>query len=151
MAFQRGNRNAKKLTGEQVMEIREKYALPGVTQPMLAREYGVSLPTISNILNYVTWQNPSYEPPPPRPPLQPQVPQSAVEASMVKMQRLLDKGPPLEQAIAETKPIGSWYDQPPSEVPGQEPTGIGMARFEKEAAKLQPQVGKELEKLEKGD
>jgi len=144
MTFQKGNRNAKKLTGEQVMEIRERYGIPGVTQPMLAREYGVSLPTIANILNYVTWQNPSYSPPSPRPPLKaPPAPQSAVEASMAKISRM-DLGPLKERKAP------SLYNDPPPEIPG-EPTGEGLARFNKEAAKLPPQVGTELQKLEKGD
>lgn len=56
--FSANNRKAAKLTGEQVIEIRQKYALPGrqYTQDRLAREYQVSVNTIRNIVNGVTWQ-----------------------------------------------------------------------------------------------
>jgi hypothetical protein len=55
-AFQRHNRTAAKLTGEQVVEIRERYAFERVTQAQLSREYGVSLNTIANIVNGLSWQ-----------------------------------------------------------------------------------------------
>jgi transcriptional regulator with XRE-family HTH domain len=50
--FQMGNNKASKLTGEQVVEILERYATErGMSQPRLAREYGVSVNTIAKILN----------------------------------------------------------------------------------------------------
>jgi DNA-binding XRE family transcriptional regulator len=56
--FGYGNNKASKLTGEQVIEIRERYATErGLSQPMLAREYDVSKNTISNILNGTTWRH----------------------------------------------------------------------------------------------
>ena len=57
MTFQGGNRRAAKLTGEQVMVIRERYATErGCTQARLSREYQVSIGTIANIVNGLTWQ-----------------------------------------------------------------------------------------------
>lgn len=58
-SFSANNRKAAKLTGEQVIEIRQKYALSGreYTQDRLAREYQVSVNTIRNIVNGVTWQS----------------------------------------------------------------------------------------------
>jgi hypothetical protein len=57
--FSAKNHKASKLTGEQVLAIRQKYALPGhqYTYDRLAREYHVSSNTIRNIVNGVTWQN----------------------------------------------------------------------------------------------
>lgn len=45
-----------KLTWEQVREIRNTYASGGISQPALAREYGVVQGTISNILLHKTWK-----------------------------------------------------------------------------------------------
>lgn len=58
--FSLGNTKASRLTAEIVYSIRERYANRDtvlVTQDQLAREYQVSLTTIRNILNGVTWQN----------------------------------------------------------------------------------------------
>jgi hypothetical protein len=54
--FSQGNTRAAKLTGMQVMEIREKYAAGTHTQGALSREYLVSISTIRNIVHGVTWQ-----------------------------------------------------------------------------------------------
>ncbi len=57
MPFQTHNHKASKLTGEQVLLIRARYAAErGCTQAQLSREYGVSISTIRNILNGTTWQ-----------------------------------------------------------------------------------------------
>lgn len=60
MKFSTGNHKASKLTGEQVYVMRLKYAerhIKHCTYGSLSREYGVSITTVSNILNGVTWQN----------------------------------------------------------------------------------------------
>lgn len=48
-------RRARKLTEEEVLEIRELYAAGGMTQQELADEFGVSNPTISYITRRKTW------------------------------------------------------------------------------------------------
>lgn len=145
-SFGRGNKRASRLTGEDVLTIRERYAMErGCTQARLAREFQVTVGTIANIVNRLTWQNISgddgapIEPPPLNP--RPKGPKD-LEASMAKMQRLLDNMPGAPKAP---------YSDPPPEGPGEEPLGIGMARLFREAENLQPQVGNELGKLEKGD
>jgi hypothetical protein len=86
-SFSANNRKAAKLTGEKVIEIRQKYALPGrqYTQDRLAREYQVSVNTIRNIVNGVTWQT------------LPVIASSAEEATAAKLselraQAMLDAG-----------------------------------------------------------
>lgn len=54
--FGSGNHKASKLTPMLVMEMRDKYATGKYTQPMLSREYLVSLSTVRNIVNGTTWQ-----------------------------------------------------------------------------------------------
>ena len=57
--FTQGNTKASRLTGVQVMEIRDKYANrlhTGITQEDLSREYQVSITTIRNVVHGVTWQ-----------------------------------------------------------------------------------------------
>ena len=53
--FPKGNTRAAKLTGEQVMNIRGRYARGGVTQGELCREYRVSINTIARIVNGQSW------------------------------------------------------------------------------------------------
>lgn len=48
-----------KLTAEQVREIREKH-LTGRSINSLAREYGVSSPSVSRIVKYEGWTKPDY-------------------------------------------------------------------------------------------
>lgn len=63
MTFNQGNTKASKLTGVEVMEIRQKRASGVYTLDRLAREYHVTSNTIRNIVNMVTWQNlPGVEP-----------------------------------------------------------------------------------------
>ena len=57
MTFKTGNRQGGRLTAEQVLAIRERYAHERITQGALAREYMVSIGTIRNVLDWVTWQN----------------------------------------------------------------------------------------------
>lgn len=54
--FRSNNSKAAKLTGQQVVEIREKYNSFGYTQARLSREYTVSISTIANIVRGVSWQ-----------------------------------------------------------------------------------------------
>ena len=139
MTFQRGNRKAGKLTGEQVYEIRQKYSMPGYTQAALAREYEVSVNTIANIVNWLSWQHTGYEPPGPRPPLEPRVGANAAEESFVKLQARLANAAEFE----------------PKALVDQESTGIGMSRLQQEIEKLnqgvEQRVEDGLDKLEKGD
>lgn len=51
----RKNRNYKKLTRKQAVEIREKYSNGGVSQSQLADEYGVCQTNIWHIVNRKTW------------------------------------------------------------------------------------------------
>ena len=44
-----------RLTTEQVQAMRWRYGVGGITQVALAREYGVSEPTVRDILNRRTW------------------------------------------------------------------------------------------------
>lgn len=60
-----GNHNAV-LTREKVHKIREAYRSGGWSMDSLAREYGVSQPTIFMIVHNRTWKDPDYTPPPPR-------------------------------------------------------------------------------------
>ena len=53
--FTKRNTRAAKLTGEQVVNMRLRYARGGVSQPELAREHHVSLNTIARALNGLTW------------------------------------------------------------------------------------------------
>jgi len=46
-----------KIDSRQVQEIRKRYALGGVTQKALGREYGVNDRQISQIINYRVWKN----------------------------------------------------------------------------------------------
>jgi hypothetical protein len=56
MKFRLGNTKASRLTAVGVMEIREKWASGEYTQTQLSREYQVSITTIRNIIQGVTWQ-----------------------------------------------------------------------------------------------
>lgn len=54
------------LTWTEVRKIREEYAAGGHSQRSLAAQYGVTSPTIHNVVNNITWKDPDYTPPPPR-------------------------------------------------------------------------------------
>lgn len=54
-----------KLSPDEVREIRAACAARSVTQDELARRYGVSRPTIGDIVNRRTWKNVTDQPPPP--------------------------------------------------------------------------------------
>lgn len=53
--FQKGNTRSAILTGEEVIDMRQRYARGGVSQAELAREKRVSLNTIARALNGLTW------------------------------------------------------------------------------------------------
>jgi hypothetical protein len=94
--FSANNRKAAKLTGEQVLSIRQKYALPGrqYTQDRLAREYQVSVNTIRNIVNGVTWQS------------LPLITSQAEEATAAKLSELRARAM-LDAGLMETGPASS--------------------------------------------
>jgi hypothetical protein len=147
VTFQKGNRKASKLNGEQVLEIREKYAVPGVTQKRLALEYGVSVNTISSIIDGLTWRDVAGgSKPVNRPPLNPQigpVDEAAVDNSMAKLSRMLSKPLNLQ--------VGSFYDQPPpTEDEDNAVAQRATENFNKPTLQQQ-KVSDELDKLEKGD
>lgn len=48
------------LTWDRVRSIRQEYAAGGVTQRKLAGKYGVSPPTIHQILHNTLWHDPAY-------------------------------------------------------------------------------------------
>lgn len=54
--FGKGNTSARRLTGDQVRKIRISYE-QGMTQGALAREFGVNISTIGNIVRYESWAN----------------------------------------------------------------------------------------------
>lgn len=54
--IRRGEKNNKaKLTEAQVLEIRARYAVGGITQRELATEYGVSRPAVGYVIRRHTW------------------------------------------------------------------------------------------------
>src|SRR5260221_4273095 len=55
--FNVGNTKSSKLTGVEVMEIREKYATGVYTMNRLAQEYGVTRNTVSDVVHCITWQS----------------------------------------------------------------------------------------------
>lgn len=56
--FPRGeNHGNAKLIGRDIRRIRSLYAKGGISQPALAREYGVTQKVIWSIVNYVTWRH----------------------------------------------------------------------------------------------
>lgn len=138
--FQRGNRKASRLTGEQVLEIRALYQMRGVTQGSLARKFQVSVNTIANIVNGLTWQSllgaqEVGRPPPNAVPVQPS--EDAIEASMARLKAKL------AQPAAE-RPAPSLYSSP---VPYDEP-GLSHAaqeRIEKALGERKASPGEELD------
>jgi len=149
--FYQGNRRAAKLTGEQVLEIRERYATEhGCSQARLSREYGVTTNTIANIVNGLTWQHllRDEEPMVNRPPVHAQPPPMPSEAELHAQ---------IDQAIAKARALApSLYDDPPPrDEEAEQAAARAQACFQSELAKLKPtlgqQVNDELDKLTKGD
>jgi hypothetical protein len=155
--FQRGNNKAAKLTGEQVIAIRERYATErGLSQPMLAREYEVSVNTIAKVLSGTSWQwlLRGQEPQVYRPPLNAPAAPIPDEATLnARMQARLDSD---AQAAAERKAASRslYNDPPPTEAEDAEAGRLGLARLAKELDGPQPikqqQVSDGLDELEKG-
>lgn len=144
MTFQKGNRKASKLSGEQVVEIRDRYQMPGVTIKQLALDYGVSRNTVSSILDGLTWRDVAGgQGPVRRPALNPQPgPQSGVEESLARLERLMSSGKP-----------PSLYDSPPSTEDEDNATAARAAdkfNSQDETSPRQQQLRDELDKL-KGD
>jgi hypothetical protein len=48
---------AAKMTEDQVLEIRQRFAAGGITKVALAQEYGIGKPAMGDILNRVTWKH----------------------------------------------------------------------------------------------
>lgn len=155
--FSVGNNKAAKLTGEQVIEIRERYATErGLSQPMLAREYGVSVNTIGKVLNGTSWQwlLRGQEPQVYRPPIAARGPElPSVEEMHARMRARL------EAEVVELpeprifKGLSLYDSPPPTEAEDREIAERGLGRLNNELDKLgqQPRVEDELGKLEKGD
>jgi DNA-binding XRE family transcriptional regulator len=105
--FQRGNRKASRLTGEQVLKIRALYQMRGVTQGSLARQFQVSVNTIANIVNGLTWQSlgaGEVNRPPPH--ADPAVPSNEqIAASLARFQKLTEGH--------VERPAPSLYESPP--------------------------------------
>lgn len=144
MTFQKGNRKASKLSGEQVVEIRDRYQLPGVTIKQLALDYGVSRNTVSSILDGLTWRDVAGgQGPVRRPALNPQPgPQSGVEESLARLERLMSGGK-----------APSLYDSPPpTEAEDQAVAERALDRLNDELRPTtkQQELRNELDKL-KGD
>lgn len=54
--FRKSNTRSAKLTGEQVLELRQRY-IAGATQGELARAYGISIGQIGRIVRGESWQD----------------------------------------------------------------------------------------------
>lgn len=155
--FQRGNNKAAKLTGEQVIEIRERYATErGLSQPMLAREFGVSVNTIAKVVNGTSWAHLLHgaEPQVFRPPLTGRAPPTPDEQTL--KDRMLKKLDEVEQTKNERRAAApSLYSDPsPTEAEDRAAGQGGLGKLEQVLKKLpdpQPKVSDELDKLEKGD
>lgn len=78
--FNQGNSKASKLTGVEVMEIREKYASGLYTYDRLSREYFVATNTIRSIVKGTSWQQ-----------LPSVTPQEVVEEGAVRSMRRLNE------------------------------------------------------------
>lgn len=138
--FQQGNNRASKLTGEQVMNIRDEYKMRGVTQPMLAIKYQVSVNTIANIVKGLTWQHLLRGEPREvnRPPLYAVMPTAdEAQASMSRLQARLEENEARAKFVIPSLDEGA-------------PTGIGLDKLNRLAEK-ELVVGNELDKLLKGD
>jgi len=158
MTFTKHNRKASKLTAEQVLEIRALYTMRGVTQPMLARQFGVSGTTISNIVNGVTWQGvveemngPVLNHPPPR--------GAAVQPTDEEIARSVARLREKLNAQGVPPPGVSWYDLPPPADPEADAAAQrAQAKLASEVSKhvgtMAGQVGESLDELlsnSKGD
>jgi hypothetical protein len=152
--FGPGNNKASKLTGEQVIEIRERYATErGLSQPMLARQYDVSRNTIANVLNGSTWRHllRGQEAQVYRPPINARAPEITDAIVEESKRRLLAR-----EACPPKQPPGLLYTSPPpAEAEDAETGRLRMARLEQEldgpGPIRQQDIGNELGKLEKGD
>ena len=146
MTFQRGNTKGGKLTGEQVVEIREKYALEGWTQSALSRAFQVSISTIRNILNGTTWQQIEAGQGLEKRPRNPAQVQSHVTEDEVRA--MMERAQARAQAAIAAQPVVS---QMPLEPGIEQAASAYGARFAEEVAKLN-RVNDSLSDLEnKGD
>jgi hypothetical protein len=147
-SFVQGNKRAARLRGEQVIEIRERYATErGCTQARLSRDYGVTVGTIANIVNGLTWQNITGGDEVDRPPPHAIPPPMPSEAELHKQ---------IDQAMARAKALApSLYSDPPPDDPGAiEAARRAQAKVQTELDRLQPGaegVNESLDKLTKGD
>lgn len=140
--FQRGNTKGRKLNGEQVVEIRERYATErGCTQGQLCREYGVSISTIANVVNGNTWQHllRGEEPKVSRPPVHVAAPRLSDDDLRAAEQRMLNKlksteeQPRPQDIFRDIRRTPSLYeDPPPTEAEDQEAAQRGLARLNRE-------------------
>jgi hypothetical protein len=151
-SFQRGNTRAGTLTGEQVIEIRERYATErGLTQGQLCHDYHVSISTIANIIHGRTWQHllRGAEPTVCRPPVHARLGEIPdVDTLKERMLARLDQVKPERRAP-------SLYNEPsPTEAEDQALAMRGLERLNRELDGPKPlkqqQVSDELDKLEKG-
>jgi hypothetical protein len=55
--FSQGNTKASKLDAQRVLDMRAKYATGMYTQASLSREFQVSIATVRNVVNGLSWQN----------------------------------------------------------------------------------------------
>lgn len=143
--FQQGNNRASKLSGQEVLEIREKYkVIGGYTYGMLSREYGVSVNTISNIINGVSWQRMAGQDLVARdkPPISRReyIPQPGeIEASMARLDLLMKSN------TTTVKPPSLYNDPSPTEAEDNEAGRLGLERLAKELDGPQPTRQREVE------
>jgi hypothetical protein len=141
--FHTGNNKAARLTGEQVVEIRERYGTEiGLSQSMLARQYDVSINTVAKIVNGLSWRHllrAGDEPKVDRPPFAARLPPIQPGEAEASAGRLLERLAAQEQqAAAETEAQTQAVVESP-----------GMDRLRREAGSLAA-IGAELDRL-KGD
>lgn len=112
MTFQRGNRRASKLTGEQVLKIRQMYFTGLYSYGKLGVIFDVSLNTISNIVNGYTWRHVAgveltgLDKPPPNMVQGQEVPDEVIQESQRKLMEKLQLG-----ILQEIKPsVGQELD-----------------------------------------
>jgi len=148
--FMPGNKAAKKLTGEQVLEMRELYSTGDWTYGRLAREFGVSLNTVSNIINEITWQDIAGAVSEGRNRSVTGIIPKAVLRSQEKIKRLLGDEDAIRRSFDEAVRLSgeapSLYNDPPPEGTFVENTQV-LDKLQSKVAK-ELKVNSELDKLE---
>jgi len=132
MPFQRGNNMARKLTGQDVMRIREKYLTGEYTYGQLGIEYQISQNTVANIVKGYTWRN-----------------MAGWELCQIERRPPEHRGATatddeIAASLKRLQTMNLTADEP-REPRDQEPSGIGMNKLNDELTKYQRLVESEVE------